>query len=103
MPQFGLKFVTDILVDANALLRYLLNDIPEQADQVEALFDEAERGDVRLITHAHIVAEIVWVLSSFYTLLRQQVRQQVEAIVHTPGESTKNRGVKPPFSTQGLS
>ena len=77
--------MTKVLIDANALLRYLLNDLPDQADRVERLLDEAERGELRLITHAHIVAELVWVLSSYYKVPRERVRQQVEAIVHTPG------------------
>ena len=77
--------MTEVLIDANALLRYLLNDLPDQADQVEALLDAAERGELRLVAHSHIMAELVWVLSSYYKVPREQVRQQLEGIIHTPG------------------
>lgn len=77
--------MTEVLIDANALLRYLLNDLPDQADQVERLLDEAERGELLLIAHSHIMAELVWVLSSYYKVPREEVREQLEGIIHTPG------------------
>lgn len=83
--------MSEVFINVNALLRYLLNDVPEQADQIESLLGEAERGEVRLVTHAHIIAELVWVLASFYKVSRQQVRQQVEAIIHTPGLEVDER------------
>lgn len=71
-------------MDASALLRYLLNDVPEQADQVEVLFDKAEAGQLRLVTHSQVMAELVWLLSS-YKVSRTLIRQQLESLIHTPG------------------
>ena len=74
-----------IFVDANVFLRYLTNDVPEQADAAEALLDRAEHGDVRLVTSALVVAEVVWTLGSFYKRTKPQVRDAVLALCHVPG------------------
>ena len=74
-----------VFVDTNVFLRYLTDDIPEQADASEALLGRAEQGDVRLVTSALVVAEIVWTLGSFYKRTKPQVRDAVLALCHTPG------------------
>ncbi len=76
---------TTVFVDTNVFLRYLTDDVPEQADAAEALLSRAERGDVRLVTSALVVAEVVWTLGSFYKRTKPQVRDTVLALCHTPG------------------
>ncbi|QIN81311.1 PIN domain-containing protein [Rubrobacter tropicus] len=53
-------------VDANVLLRFLTNDPPELAERASRLLEKAERDKVPLRVHSVVVAEIVWVLQSFY-------------------------------------
>lgn len=48
-----------LFVDTNVFLRFLTNDVPEQAAAVEALFRRAAAGEVRLVTNTMVVAEIV--------------------------------------------
>lgn len=76
---------TQVFVDTNVFLRYLTNDVPEQADAAEALLDRAERGELRLVTSALVVAEVVWTLGSFYKRTKAQVRDAVLALCHTAG------------------
>ena len=77
--------VTTLFVDANVFLRLLTNDVPLQAEACDALLAGAERGEVRLITSVLVVAEVVWTLGSFYKLGKEQVRDAVLALCHTPG------------------
>ncbi len=72
-------------LDTNIFIRYLTNDDPQKADRVEALLNEAAGGRVRLVTADIILAEIVWVLESFYKLKRSEIAEKIKAIVHTPG------------------
>ena len=44
-------------LDASAVLAYL-NDEPGRVDNLAALFEEAERGDVRLVTSTITLAEV---------------------------------------------
>jgi len=71
--------------DTNLFLRYLTNDIPAQADAVEALLQRAEQGEVLLLTNALVMAEIVWTLESFYKLPKAEVEEKVLAVLNTPG------------------
>lgn len=74
-----------VFVDANVFLRYLTNDVPEQADAVEALLARAVDGETALVTSVLVVAEVVWTLGSFYKRSKAQVRDAVLALCHTPG------------------
>ncbi|NPV68432.1 MAG: PIN domain-containing protein [Anaerolineae bacterium] len=74
-----------IFADTNLFLRFLTNDVPEQADAVERLLRRAAAGELRLVTSALVVSEIVWTLESFYGLPKKAVREHVLAILNTPG------------------
>jgi len=71
--------------DSNLFLRYLTNDIPQDADAVERLFRQAVAGELTLVTNALVLAEIIWTLESFYHLPRPDIKQRVLAILNTPG------------------
>lgn len=53
-------------VDANVILRFLLNDPPAMAEDAARLFQAVADGQVTLVLDDIIVAELVWVLKSFY-------------------------------------
>jgi predicted nucleic-acid-binding protein len=72
-------------VDTNVFLRFLTNDVPEQAKAVEQLLKRAERGELQLHTSSLTIAEIVWTLESYYGLSRDEIRDHVMAIINTPG------------------
>lgn len=72
-------------MDANVFLRYLTNDVPDQADAVERLLARADSGETRLVTSVLVVAEVVWTLGSFYKRSKPDVRDAVLALCHTPG------------------
>ncbi|MGQ9849984.1 MAG: hypothetical protein ACUVSU_08040 [Aggregatilineaceae bacterium] len=48
-----------LFADTNLFLRYLTNDVPEQADAVERLLRRAAAGELRLMTSALVVGEII--------------------------------------------
>ena len=54
-----------VFADTNLFLRYLTDDVPEQADAVERLFRRAAAGEMALVTNGLVIAEIVWTLESF--------------------------------------
>ena len=63
-------------LDANAFLRYLLNDIPAQA---EAARDVINSGAAILTNE--VLAEIVYVLDKVYGLTRQKIADALEGVV----------------------
>ena len=72
-------------LDANIFIRYLTNDDPVKADRVEQLLDSAAAGKEQLMTTELVIAEVVWVLESFYKLDNRTIGPMVKAILATPG------------------
>lgn len=72
-------------LDANIFIRYLTNDNPARADRVERLLEQAAAGERQLLTAEMVIAEVVWVLESFYKLDRSVIGPMVKAILATPG------------------
>lgn len=82
-----------VFLDTNIFLRYLTNDQPRMADEVERLLHRAVTGQIRLVTHVLVIAEIVWTLSSYYKVPREIVRDHVVAILNTEGLEVENAGL----------
>ena len=81
------------LVDANIFLRYLTEDVPEQAEKARDLLERAERGEEDLVTTLLTIAEIVWVLESVYELDRSSIQAKVVAILGLPGLTVEDQEV----------
>jgi predicted nucleic-acid-binding protein len=71
--------------DTNLFLRFLTNDVPAQADQVETLLQRAGKGEVTLVTTELVIAEIVWTLESYYQVPKSEIQDKLLAILNTPG------------------
>ena len=71
-------------IDTNIFIRFLVNDIPQKADACEKIFKNAVAKKETLFTTEMVIAEIVWVLESYYELSQQEVQEKVEKILNTP-------------------
>lgn len=67
-------------LDANVLIRHLTGDPPTQARRATAFL---ERADELLLADL-IVAEVVYILESFYEVERQRVAELARAIIGFP-------------------
>ena len=76
--------------DTNLFLRFLTNDVPDQADKVETLLHRVGKGEVKLVTTGLVIAEIVWTLESFYQVPKADIQDKVLAILNTPGLEVEN-------------
>ena len=59
------------LLDANVILRYLLNDIPEQAAIAESAIKEGA------FTLPEVLCEVVYVLSGVYNISRADIKAAI--------------------------
>jgi predicted nucleic-acid-binding protein len=64
-------------VDTNVLVRHLTNDPPDQASRSTAILESAER----LILTDVVVAELVYVLESYYERPRKQIAESVQSLL----------------------
>ncbi|OGE31166.1 hypothetical protein A3C59_04130 [Candidatus Daviesbacteria bacterium RIFCSPHIGHO2_02_FULL_36_13] len=67
------------LLDTNLIIRFLVNDDPEKVNKVEKLLVNKSNTNILLDT---IVAEIIWVLSSYYSLKKSEVIEKIRALIH---------------------
>jgi predicted nucleic acid-binding protein len=67
-------------LDTNVLIRHLTGDPPGQARRATAFLERAEE----LLVPDLIVAEVVYVLESFYEVRRQRVAELVRAVIGFP-------------------
>ncbi|MCL6522720.1 MAG: PIN domain-containing protein [Firmicutes bacterium] len=74
-------------VDANVVLRLLLGEPEAQARAAEALFARAARGEVTLVIHPAVLAEVVYVLTSpkLGAFARPQVAEALRALFALDG------------------
>ncbi|HBE31997.1 MAG TPA: PIN domain nuclease [Cyanobacteria bacterium UBA11369] len=77
--------MTDLWVDANVLLRFLTGEPPDLAQRALRLIQQAERGEVILRLSPIVVAEVVWVLGSFYRYPRNQIAEVLLPLVTAEG------------------
>lgn len=75
----------ELILDANVLVRFLVQDVPEQARAASKLVGRAESGEVRLIIDPMIIAESVYVLTSFYKRPREVVADVLLSFVQSEG------------------
>ena len=72
------------LLDTNIILRFLLADHPTLSKKAKNIFKEAEKGGVELFVNHTTIAEVFWVLESFYQLSRQELIQILSDLLRFP-------------------
>ena len=77
-----------LLLDANVLVRFLVQDDPRQGAAATALFEKAERREVVLHLEGLVVAETVYVLLGRYGRSRIEVADVLHAIIQNAGVET---------------
>src|SRR6187402_3063124 len=81
------------LLDTNVVLRFLLADDPKQSPQAKALFERAEAGKV-VLRISHIgVAELVWVLHSFFDFERAKIATTLRGLLLHDGMEVEDLDV----------
>lgn len=78
-------------VDTTILLRYLLDDIPEQASAVEAILKWAAAGKLALRANVMVTAAIIWTCESYYSLSKKEIGDKVLMILNTPGIEVEDK------------
>lgn len=67
------------LIDTNLIIRFLVNDDLKKVSRVEKLLKDKNNQNILLDP---VVAEIIWVLSSYYNLDKSDVVEKIRALIH---------------------
>ncbi len=85
--------MTNYLLDANALLRYLRKDIPNQAELVAALFIQAKQSTVLVTIPLAAILETVYVLSKVYHEPTEGIGSKLFDIASSPMLEIESREI----------
>lgn len=80
------------VLDTNLIIRFLANDSPSQASKVEKLFKEGEFASFEIPDL--VIAEIIYVLISFYKLNKEEVVEKVAKLVEFEKVKTNKKLIK---------
>jgi len=69
------------IVDANIVLRYLVKDVETQYKMARKFFKEGEEGLRELLIKPMVIAEVVYVLESFYGNKREDIASRMETFL----------------------
>lgn len=76
------------LIDTNLIIRFLVNDDTNKANKVKKLLQNPENSNILLDT---IVAEIIWVLTSYYELDKRLVIEKIRGLIHVDSISCNKK------------
>lgn len=79
-------------VDANVILRFLTKDPPKEAAQSAELFEAVHRGEITLILDEIVIAEVVWVLQSYYGHSVSEIAPTLLDLLADEGLEAKDKG-----------
>lgn len=81
------------VIDTDLLVRYLTEDDPSKVNEVRRLLLKAAEGAIRLVVPSVVIAELVWVLQSFYKLERGEIVPLLNVILHTRGVEVSDKSI----------
>ena len=70
-----------IFIDINVFVRFLVRDNDVMANDVKNLFLKVESGKIKAESDLVVIAELVWVLSSYFKIERNVVFEYVSLIL----------------------
>jgi predicted nucleic-acid-binding protein len=72
-------------IDANVIVRFLMGDDPKLSPKASGILKGVETGKTVVTCDPVNLAEVVWVLNSFYGLSNKQIADGLEPIIGAPG------------------
>jgi len=70
-----------IIIDTNSILRFLLDDIPEQNAEVQKLFQQAKKTNLEIIVSEIVIFEIHFILEKYYLFRKEEIIEKLGIIV----------------------
>lgn len=82
-----------IIVDTNAFLRFLLNDIPAQKITVEKLFIQAKEKNLKIIVPQIVLFEIEFVCRKYYNFSKEEIVDKLKSLVSVSYFKIQNKEI----------
>jgi len=79
------------LPDTNTILRYLLEDEPNQYEKAAELFEKVRTGEEKAVILESVLVESVYVLTKFYKVPQKETSSKLQALLHYRGIMNDDR------------
>jgi len=73
------------LIDSNVVLRYFTKDPPNMARAALRTLDDAQNGKISLVLTSLTVAEVVWLLESYYGYSKDKIAETIGQFLFCDG------------------
>lgn len=73
------------VVDANVILRFLLDEPPDQAERCQALLARLQSGEEEVYLPEVVLSDVVWTLSSYYHWPRERIARFAHDVLSLKG------------------
>ena len=80
-----------MLIDTNYILRYILRDHEEQYNKIEPIFNEIEINSIKATILESVLAECVYVLSTFYKVSKAEICKTLTELLNYKGINNKDK------------
>ena len=80
-----------LTVDTNAVLRYLTNDIPLQANKVKTYLIKAQKGQISLELTLIVIVEIMFQLQHWYEVSKEKAANSLITFISPDWIKVKNK------------
>lgn len=81
----------ECLIDANFVLRHILNDDPVQAAAVKSVFDALRAGERSALLLESVLAECVYILLEYYEVPKAEVVEKLDGVLRYPGVVNRDK------------
>lgn len=82
-----------LIVDTNVILRFLVGDEKNQQAQASNWFAQAEQGELKLVIKPLVIAEVCFVLESFYKKNRAEISDALVVLLSQKWLSVEDRDI----------
>ncbi len=65
--------INTLLADTNLIIRYLISDDKKLFQKAKDIFDKVHNGSTKLIIETYVITEVIYVLSSFYKVPKEEI------------------------------
>lgn len=85
--------IDTLAIDANVIIRFLLRDHAELSPKAKAIIDAVQAKRLRVLCDPVTLAEVAWVLKSFYKLTPEQIVKELRPLVEAECFRVPNKGL----------
>jgi uncharacterized protein len=73
--------MNSVIIDTNCIVRYITNDLPDQADRIEAKFQDAQRGLLAIELEEVVVLEVLFYLTKWQKLTKVEASELLVRLI----------------------